>query len=883
MASISQELRFTALMQEIDSLRARLDARSAAPQLAFSSFDSGPGHGIDETDPDTGQPVASFGTQFDGSHGAVPYSGPIPPVPSGFTLEGAPAVLSVKWEGQFDGGDGIVTMDWTHAEVHASQDPEYTAEYADTIIGTINTPRGGKVTAVVGPGTWYVRLVSRSAAGKRSIASTVESIVIESSVDIAPIEADLEAAEAAIAAAKAKADAAFADAGSAAAAASAAQGTANSAQTAAGDAAAAAGTAQTTANNAATAASTAQGTANAAQTAAGNAQTTANTANTAAGNAQTAANNALKKFTVSANVPSGTSNNGDVWWRKDANGAIIGQWEYQTASPAGWKVRTTDGGIITNMAVSNLVAGTGTMSSALINKLFSDVVVAKMAVAEEFIGANAILTNSITAPKIVASEQLSAKVAEFLTVNADMVNTNDLWADTGWIAAARSHILTVLQNTNGEGYTSTVTGQGLRVTKTEGGNTFDVIRLGTFGEDFLGISDGTGKARAVITGAGAIGSQSIYTEEDVYSNGRLMRQADAPHALGVVVKGSQTYSGTTWAVANTTGRGIIEIAFRARKGRVYKLTMNIAHQLSAVPDVATFNAGWSMDTQIPTISNTSTRRIFGTDVRINHTRAATSLTANASETFIPFPASAGGNAEYADVRVLVFGARQGITTGSSLNVTNAQVTIEDAGRDNAGSWVGVNDGTSGTTTLPAATEETLITPLAPVRCYKRVAGSSTGFTLDTSQTTHVIIGRHGTEEWVSFIAVPAALKTALNGSTSLGVISQRISLTPDYVKLGLGTLAFGVSSQQFQNPVPADLLASSYWPYTAVEIGAWGQGVERQIELTTVQQDMLKPVSNADFGFGVGLTPAELADPKYAMRIPVSGISVKTIYRKRAS
>lgn len=76
------------------------------------------------------------------------------------------------------------------------------------------------------------------------------------------------------------------------------------------------------------------------------------------------------------------------------------------------------------LEVGNLVAGTGTMDTATVNKLFSDVVVASMAQAQEFIGENAILTGAVTAPKITASEELWAKIAEFVKIRAEHIESD---------------------------------------------------------------------------------------------------------------------------------------------------------------------------------------------------------------------------------------------------------------------------------------------------------------------------------------------------------------------------------------------------------------------------------------------------------------------------
>ncbi|WP_025780245.1 hypothetical protein [Brevibacterium sp. VCM10] len=76
------------------------------------------------------------------------------------------------------------------------------------------------------------------------------------------------------------------------------------------------------------------------------------------------------------------------------------------------------------LEVGNFKAGTAALAEAVIKKLFAEVVVARMSQAEEFIGENALLTNSVTAPKIVASEELWAKLAQFVEVRAEMMDAD---------------------------------------------------------------------------------------------------------------------------------------------------------------------------------------------------------------------------------------------------------------------------------------------------------------------------------------------------------------------------------------------------------------------------------------------------------------------------
>ena len=71
------------------------------------------------------------------------------------------------------------------------------------------------------------------------------------------------------------------------------------------------------------------------------------------------------------------------------------------------------------LEVGNLKAGTAEIAEAVVKKLFAEVVVAQMVQATEFIGENAILTGAVTAPKITASEELWAKLGQFVKIRTE--------------------------------------------------------------------------------------------------------------------------------------------------------------------------------------------------------------------------------------------------------------------------------------------------------------------------------------------------------------------------------------------------------------------------------------------------------------------------------
>lgn len=103
-----------------------------------------------------------------------------------------------------------------------------------------------------------------------------------------------------------------------------------------------------------------------------------------------------------------------------------------TVHIADWSVKAavdgtliTPGGVQTPhlaadvLEVGNLKAGTAAIAEAVVKKLFAEVVVAQMVQATEFIGENAILTGAVTAPKITASEELWAKLGQFVKIRTE--------------------------------------------------------------------------------------------------------------------------------------------------------------------------------------------------------------------------------------------------------------------------------------------------------------------------------------------------------------------------------------------------------------------------------------------------------------------------------
>lgn len=397
------------LGREIALIKRQL-AGLAQPQLANSSLEDA---AINEYDRD-GLLGSIFGTQYDGTHGVVPVSGPIPPVPANITAESVPNGVVVHWPGEYvplpppypgmAATPQVAPLDFQLVEVHASTDANFTGLFFETKRQEIVSARGGEVFIPVGPDVAvYIRLVTRTTAGKRSLPSAIVGPVLGGSdpliADAAQLAADAQArAEQAIAdaaTAQAAADAAEASAGAvagdvaiaqqaaddaagqAAAALTAAQNAAStgtSAQQAADTAAAAAAAAQEAADAAGTAAAQADADAAAAAATAAQAVADAAAAATAAGTAQTSANNALtaangrNRIFTQATKPSGTGYiKGDLWI-DTANGRRLSAWDPSANSGAGDFVIQQFGNsaIAPGTLIGTDVFAEGTISGALL-------------------------------------------------------------------------------------------------------------------------------------------------------------------------------------------------------------------------------------------------------------------------------------------------------------------------------------------------------------------------------------------------------------------------------------------------------------------------------------------------------------------------------------
>lgn len=405
------------LARELAVLKGQVKGLSRTPQLAYSSIENG---SVDEYDGD-GTLVSVIGKQYDGTHGAVVVSGPVPPAPNAPLVTGGLS-LNIGWDGTFVNDAGIqditipAPMDFTRVELHASQTSGFSADTADTLIDTIESPRGGTRPAMLDEGTWYAVLVARSASGKRSAQSAEASAVVTppvgADVDVDALREEFAAADEALN--KALAENAVVQL--------ALRGAVTELQ-------------DTTLPALNAELSLAKGRLDDADhllnvtfpQRISEAEGTAGTALANANAALTMAGSGSRVLYGTTN-PSGTAREGDTWRKTaSATGDVIAEWRYakNSAGALVWTPQQVTSDMVSNLDIGKLSAGTGTFITAVAEKMAA----ATASIQKADIG-NLTVTGSSQLNTLTA-QRIASGVGQFLSLSTDQLTAGTASIGTG--------------------------------------------------------------------------------------------------------------------------------------------------------------------------------------------------------------------------------------------------------------------------------------------------------------------------------------------------------------------------------------------------------------------------------------------------------------------
>lgn len=174
------EQRTAALLADLQTRLKRVERTNSLSRGSIVNGGSITAYQPSTTNPaEVGNPGLIVGTQHDGSYTAAPVSGPLPPRPAPVTATPELHAARINWPGTYlDPTSGEVDimltapMDFARVEIHAGPTADFSAATADTLVGTYETPRGGDTfIPLAGDQPLWVKLVTRSLAGRRSVAS----------------------------------------------------------------------------------------------------------------------------------------------------------------------------------------------------------------------------------------------------------------------------------------------------------------------------------------------------------------------------------------------------------------------------------------------------------------------------------------------------------------------------------------------------------------------------------------------------------------------------------------------------------------------------------------------------------------------------------------
>ena len=152
------------LARQLVDVTRRLKHLETVPQLAHSSLDD---HGMPVYDAD-GNLTVTVGKQPDGTWGAKPVAGPVPPRPVGLDAEGDAGAIRASWQGVFWAGAAL-PMDFEAVQVLVN----------GSVYAAIHDPEGGSVQVPALPGERLVSFRTLSQAGVASEAVAFGTVTVE--------------------------------------------------------------------------------------------------------------------------------------------------------------------------------------------------------------------------------------------------------------------------------------------------------------------------------------------------------------------------------------------------------------------------------------------------------------------------------------------------------------------------------------------------------------------------------------------------------------------------------------------------------------------------------------------------------------------------------
>ena len=186
------------------------------------------------------------------------------------------------------------------------------------------------------------------------------------------------------------------------------------------------------------------------------------------------------------------------------------------------------------------------------------------------VGSVEIADGAVNASKVVASEELWAKIGVFAKVTTQMLQAGQAKI-TGELLADTIRLSTRIVAGDPSGDAAIMDSTGLHVVKAVGGQPSEVVTLGTAGQDFLSITGTDGLAKATITGDGLVSAQSLSVADRLVWRGTDLAETLAALPRGVVAWGSAwPWGGSNRHIVRSVD-SLYELVVDLEAGRTYQV------------------------------------------------------------------------------------------------------------------------------------------------------------------------------------------------------------------------------------------------------------------------------------------------------------------------
>lgn len=188
------------------------------------------------------------------------------------------------------------------------------------------------------------------------------------------------------------------------------------------------------------------------------------------------------------------------------------------------------------------------------------------------VGSVQLADGAVTASKVVASNELWAKLATFAKVTTAMLEAGRAKI-TGELLADTIRLSTRIVAGDPSGDAAIMDSTGLHVVKAVGNQPTEVVTLGTAGADFLSITGTDGLAKATITGDGVVSAQSLSVSDRLTWRGTDLADTLAALPRGVVAHGSVWPWGDDSRHLVQHVDSLFEFVVDVEAGRLYQVEM----------------------------------------------------------------------------------------------------------------------------------------------------------------------------------------------------------------------------------------------------------------------------------------------------------------------